>query len=239
MHSRFACNVNIICYPRNFRESGTNALDSACAIFVFSFGFRFFRFLVFFMERTISATWRSMMKEILASRVRLLIGCLPDNCEVYIQGLTTNPEHNNKFGVIESFDGERYTVSVIEVGVSILVEPCNENAQNFEPQLFVKISAKDFTAPRIAEDKEEVRMCKKNAAVLQTVFRAFNARSPNQATPSLPCQSKTPYLHSLTLRCAVTHVLCLVLNKCGESAQVMSKTGVKWATVCTELIPLI
>ena len=84
-------------------------------------------------------------------RVRMLTERLPDDCEVYLQGLTTNAEHNNKLGVIKCFDGERYTVSVVEAGVSILVEPCNVKVQKtFEPQLFVRISAKDFTQPKIA-----------------------------------------------------------------------------------------
>ena len=84
-------------------------------------------------------------------RVRILTERLPDDCEVYLHGLTTNAEYNNKLGVIKCFDGERYTVFVVEAGVSILVEPCSVKVhKTFEPQLFVRISAKDFTQPKIA-----------------------------------------------------------------------------------------
>ena len=163
-------------------------------------------------------------------RVRMLTERLPDDCEVYLQGLTTNAEHNNKLGVIKCFDGERYTVSVVEAGVSILVEPCNVKVQKtFEPQLFVRISAKDFTQPKIA------RVSKKHS--LQEKMRMYYHHcSRLQANKSKASDTilAVPIRDAVFAQLRPDDVLTpmyFVLNM----HKAMAKFGVKCATVCTEL----
>lgn len=169
-------------------------------------------------------------------RVRMLTERLPDECNVYLQGLTgSNSEYNNKFGVAKLFDGERYNVSVVEAGVSILAEPHNLKVQKtFEPQLFVRVSAKDFAQPTIVSCDREFSVQKKiNMYFAQCSDVAKKAKASDTV---LAVPLKDAVFKELRPNDALTPMY-FILNKqvLRKVHKAMVKYGVKWATVCTEL----
>ena len=168
-------------------------------------------------------------------RVRMLTERLPDDCEVYLQGLTTNSEYNNKLGVVKSFDGERYIVSVVEAGVSILVEAHNLKVRKtFEPQLFVRISAKNFTQPTIFSCSHELSVQQKiNLYYTQCSDLAKKSKASDTV---LAVPIKDAVFQQLRPNDVLTPMY-FVLNKqvLRKVHKAMVKLGAKWATVCTEL----